>query len=33
LVAPGAGLGEHLVRHHREVERVVEFPEGEQAGV
>jgi hypothetical protein len=32
-VPPGAGIGEHLGRHRREAECVVEFTEREQAGV
>jgi hypothetical protein len=32
-VPPGAGVGEHLGRQRRETERVVEFPECEQAGI
>jgi hypothetical protein len=32
-VPPGAGVDERLARHRRETERVVEFPEGEQAGI
>ena len=32
-VPPGAGIGEYLGRHRRKAERVVEFPEREQAGI
>src|SRR5437870_6145309 len=32
-VPPGAGVGENLGRHRREAERIVEFPECEQAGI
>jgi hypothetical protein len=32
-VPPDAGVGEHLARHCREAERVIEFPEGKQTGI
>ena len=32
-VPPGARIGEHLARHRREAERIVEFPERDQPGI